>query len=103
MPMASHKCTLGVCITEDRAMKASLVDLRRRSRDIIRALERNESVTVFYRGKPKAIMRPLSGQGEAPRMTAQEHPAFGLWADREDLKNVAARVRQLRRGRLDAV
>jgi hypothetical protein len=29
------------------------------------------------------------------------HPAFGMWKDRADLKDVTAYVRQLRRGRFD--
>ena len=40
-------------------MIASMLDLKRRMRDIFRALDRNESVTIFYRGKEKAILSPL--------------------------------------------
>lgn len=70
-------------------MKASFVDLRKRSAEIIRALERNERVTVLYRGRPKAVMYPLAVEGveEAPR--AGDHAAFGMWAGRKDLKGVA--------------
>ena len=39
-------------------MKASILDLRRRMKDILLALDRNESVTIFYRGKEKAILSP---------------------------------------------
>ena len=83
-------------------MKASFVDLRKKSGEIIRALERNETVTVFYRGKPTAVMRPIGTAGRAT-LRAQKHPASGMWADREDMKDVAAYVRGLRRGRHDAV
>jgi len=31
------------------------------------------------------------------------HPAFGMWKDRADLKDVPAYVRQLRRGRFDGL
>jgi antitoxin (DNA-binding transcriptional repressor) of toxin-antitoxin stability system len=84
-------------------MQASFVDLRKKSSEIIRALNRNERVTVIYRGKPAAIMQPIGGAREAATSSAQDHPAFGLWADREDLKDVTAHVRQLRQGRFDAL
>ena len=80
-------------------MKASFVDLRKKSSEIIRALQRNEPVTVLYRGKPAAIMQPIADEGEATVTAAAEHPAFGLWADRDDMKDVAAYVRSLREGR----
>jgi hypothetical protein len=82
-------------------MKASFVDLRKKSGEIIRALHRNESVTVLYRGKPAAIMQPIGGQTGRPVIKAADHPAFGLWADRDDMTNVAAHVRDLRKGRFD--
>jgi hypothetical protein len=85
------------------AMKASFLDLRRRSKEILRALDRNERVTLLYRGRPKAIMQPLADGGGPADAKAADHPAFGLWADRDDLADVAAHVRRLRRGRVDAL
>ncbi len=82
-------------------MKASFVDLRKRSSQIIRALNRNESVTVLYRGKPAAIMQPIGEQASGQTMRAKDHAAFGLWADRND--DVAEHVRKLRGGRFDAL
>ncbi len=82
-------------------MKASFVDLRKKSAEIIRALERNEPVTILYRGVPRAIMQPLGKQRSVGRV--KDHPAFGMWKDREDLRDVAAYVRRLRKGRFDAV
>ncbi len=79
-------------------MKASFVDLRKKSAEIIRALERNERITILYRGRAKAIMQPLPEQATAARV--QDHPAFGLWKDRRDLQDVADHVRQLRKGRV---
>jgi antitoxin (DNA-binding transcriptional repressor) of toxin-antitoxin stability system len=80
-------------------MRASFVDLRKKSAQIIRALNRRESVTVLYRGRPKAIMHPLAGEGGRAGARAKDHLAFGLWADRRELRNVASHVRRLRRGR----
>ncbi len=82
-------------------MQASFVDLRKKSGEIIRALNRNEAVTVLYRGQPKAIMRPINDESEKPPLKAADHPAFGMWADREDLSDVSAHVRNLRKGRHD--
>jgi hypothetical protein len=84
-------------------MQASFVDLRKKSGEVIRALSRNERVTVLYRGKPTAIMQPIGDQSEQALGSAKDHPAFGLWADREDMMDVAAHVRQLRKGRFDAL
>ncbi len=84
-------------------MKASFVDLRRRSAEVIRALKRNERVTVLYRGKPAAVMHPIAQAAEDAGPPAAEHPAFGLWADRDDLTDVAEQMRRLRQGRFNAL
>lgn len=85
-------------------MRASFVDLRKKSNQVIRALRRNESVTLFYRGREAAIIRPLGARDTGViRMAAGDHPAFGLWADRADLKDVAGHVRKLRKGRIDGL
>jgi len=40
-------------------MKATIVDLRYRMKDVLSAVERGETVTVLYRGKPKAKIVPI--------------------------------------------
>lgn len=82
-------------------MKASVLDLRRRMRDILRALDRNEPVTLLYRGKEKAVLYP-SGRPRAGGRVA-EHEAFGMWRDREEARDVAGFVRDLRKGRASAL
>ncbi len=84
-------------------MKASFVDLRTKSAEIIKAINRKERVTVFYRGKPAAVMQAIENQIDVPSSSTRDHAAFGMWADRADAKDVAALVRRLRRGRLDAL
>lgn len=84
-------------------MRASFVDLRKKSSEIIQALNRNERVTVLYRGKPAAIMHPINDPQIAPVGSTKDHPAFGLWAGREDMTDVTATVRKLRKGRFDAL
>ena len=41
-------------------MKATIVDLRHRTKDVLKAVERGETVAVLYRGKEKARIVPSS-------------------------------------------
>jgi len=75
-------------------MKASIVDLRYRMKDVLKAIDRGEPVTVLYRGKEKAKIVPI--KSEKPKTKLEDHPFFGMWADREDMKDPAAWVRKLR-------
>ncbi len=84
-------------------MKASFVDLRRKSAAIIRALQRKEPVTVLYRGVPAAIMQPIDQPPAGPTGSVKNHAAFGIWADRADIEDVASHVRRIRRGRYGAL
>ncbi len=79
-------------------MKASILDLRRRMRDVPLALDRNETVTIYYRGKEKAILSPSRQQ---TGKSIKDHEAFGMWRDRKDMTDVDEYVRNLRKGRLD--
>ena len=76
-------------------MKASILDLRRRPKEILKALERNETVTITYRGKVKGIIQPVRAKGT---MRASEHPSFGMWKDRTS-ESVEQFVRRMRKGR----
>jgi hypothetical protein len=78
-------------------MKASILDLRRRMGEVLKALDRNEPVTLLHRGKERGVIQPTrAGGGNA---SVAGHPAFGLWKDRDDLEDVDQAVRRLRRGR----
>ena len=51
------------CVLETRqSMKATILDLRYRMKDVLRAIDRGEPVTVLFRGKEKARLprRPLN-------------------------------------------
>jgi len=76
-------------------MEASVVELRHRLRDLLKAVDRGETVTITYRGKPRAVLAPV-GMARRPRMRVTEHPAFGMWKDREDMKDPSAWVREQR-------
>lgn len=83
-------------------MEASILDLRRRMPEVLRALDRNESVRILYRGQPRAVLVPERSTAHQ-RGSVADSPAFGLWKDHDDLEDVTAYVRRLRRGRFDAV
>jgi antitoxin (DNA-binding transcriptional repressor) of toxin-antitoxin stability system len=79
-------------------MKASIVDLRYRMKDVLRAIDRGETVTVLYRGKEKAKLVPIGGTPEL--LKPSDHPACGMWADREDMADPVAYVRKIRQSRI---
>lgn len=56
-------------------MKASIVDLRYKTAEVLKALERNETVTVLYHGKVKGIIKPVS---DSIKSSVSEHPFFGM-------------------------
>ena len=62
-------------------MKASVVDLRYKTSDIMKALDRNESVTVLYHGKVKGIIKPAK---EKTEIKIKDHPFFGMYNDSEE-------------------
>jgi len=66
---------------------------------VLRAVERGETVTVLHRGREKAQILPVAEKRGAARLDDSE--AFGLWKDREDLREVSGYVRRRRRGRFD--
>jgi len=83
-------------------MNATIVDLRYRMKDVLRAIDRGETVTVLYRGKEKAKLMPIaptSGQEGKVVPRVQDTPLFGMWKDREDMADPAAWVRKIRESR----
>jgi antitoxin (DNA-binding transcriptional repressor) of toxin-antitoxin stability system len=75
-------------------MEASIVDLRYKMKDVLKALERNEAVTILYRGKQKGIIVPV--RRSRPGKVA-EHPFFGMHAEKD--KTVEEMMDELRGGR----
>ena len=78
-------------------MKATLVDLRRNARQIVEAIERNETVTLTKRGKEIAQIIPT--KEEPKKVSFMDSPAFGMWKDREDMADPVAYVRKIRQPR----
>ena len=79
-------------------MQASIVDLRYKMKEILRALERRETVTILYHGKKKGTIVPSERAAE-PRVTA--HPFFGMRTG--EAQSVETVIDRLRGGRFRAL
>ena len=79
-------------------MEASILDLRKNMKKVMSALERNERVTLTRRRRKMAVIVP-AGEKQARNIKATDLAAFGMWADREDMQDVSAYVRELRKPR----
>jgi antitoxin (DNA-binding transcriptional repressor) of toxin-antitoxin stability system len=75
-------------------MEASIVDLRYKSKEVLRALDRNEEVSVTYRGKVKG--RIISESESGALMKIAEHPFFGM---NTSGASVASTMDELRKSR----
>ena len=77
-------------------MKASIVDLRYKTKDILKALERNESVTVLYHGKVRGVIKPVKEKSVAK---VKGHAFFGM--DKKPEATVLEELGNLRKPRHD--
>lgn len=77
-------------------MEASILDLRYKMKDVLKALERNESVKILYHGKLKGLITPCRKTVE---MKVKEHPFFGMNA--HDKISVSEQMDKLRGGRYE--
>ena len=80
-------------------MRTTVVDLRHKTNDILKALERNEKVTLLYRGKVKGILIPPA---EKKRLKMTEHPFFGM-SSQDAGKSVSDEINDLRKPRYDDI
>jgi hypothetical protein len=71
-------------------MKASVVDLRYRMNEILKAIDRNEEVTILYHGKVKGVIKPKISKG---RTRVSDHPFFNMYSSKETVDEVMANLR----------
>ena len=71
-------------------MKASVVDLRYRMSEILKAIDPNEEVTILYRGKEKGVMKPITSRS---RGRISDHPFFNMYPSKRTLNEVMADLR----------
>ena len=83
-------------------MEIAAKALRSRVGHVLACLDRGESVTITYRGRPRAKLVGIDAARDEESRPDTDFPAFGMWRDREDLTDVDAHVRELRKGRVDA-
>ncbi|MBI4352667.1 MAG: type II toxin-antitoxin system Phd/YefM family antitoxin [Candidatus Omnitrophica bacterium] len=79
-------------------MIASVVDLRYRMREVLRALTMNEEVKITYHGKEVGVIQPVR-----PKILKKvtDHPFFGM--ARHDRETVERKMERLRGGRYRAL
>ena len=71
-------------------MKATVVDLRYRMNEVLKALDRNEPVSVLYHGKVKGVITP-AGNVCGNRVTT--HPFFNMRAASASVDKVMSDLR----------
>jgi hypothetical protein len=79
-------------------MKATVVDLRYRMREILRALDRRERVTLLYHGKIKGVITP---EGIKTLQKVEDHPFFKMKG--RERTSVSSQMRKLRGSRFHAL
>jgi hypothetical protein len=82
-------------------MKATMVDLKYKMGDVLKALDRNETVTILYRGKVKGILTPADKHRNTLKKIS-EHPFFGMSAS-ETSRSVTEELDTLREFRYDDI
>ena len=78
-------------------MKATIVELRYKMKEVLKALEQRENVTILYHGKVKGTIIPAKTNSIAK---VEEHPFFGM--SRNDSASVKELMDKLRGSRFDA-
>ena len=79
-------------------MKASIVDLRYKMNNVLKALNRGEKVKILYHGKVKGIIHP---ERERTNKKVKDHSLFGM--DRTRKKPVSEVMKELRDPRTDDI
>ena len=79
-------------------MELTAKALRSQVAAALACVERGETVTITYRGKPRARLVSLD-QSAAKDGNEDPMRAFGMWQDRDDMADVDSYVRDVRKGR----
>lgn len=77
-------------------MEATIRDLRLHTAEVLAATDRGERVTITSRGQVRAVL--MRCDDVEPHERPARNPAFGLWADRQEV--VDDQVRRLRQPRV---
>ena len=77
-------------------MKVGARELRVKVARVLEEVQRGYAVTVTYRNVPVAVIQPVKRKKKQREF---KPIAFGMWAGRKDLADVAGWVRKIRRPR----
>ena len=77
-------------------MVVTAKELRLRTSQVLKKVQQVGTATVTLRGKPVAKLVSLNSRKERK---LSEYSAIGMWADREDMKDVDAWLRNIRKPR----
>jgi antitoxin (DNA-binding transcriptional repressor) of toxin-antitoxin stability system len=78
-------------------MQVSVKELRKQPGRIIAMVGAGNDITITLWGKPAAKIVPLDYVSEEVRVD-EALPAFGMWKDREDMKDPSTFVANFRKG-----
>ncbi len=78
-------------------MTVTAKQLRLRTSEVLKKVQKVGAVTVTLRGKPVAKLLSLRKQQELRDL--EDYPAIGMWAGRKDMKDPSAWVRKIRKPR----
>ena len=79
-------------------MDASILDLRYKMKEVLKALSRREKIRILFHGKEKGFIIPVDSK---VGQSVKEHPFFGM--DRKAKHSVDMVVEDLRGGRYNAL
>ena len=74
-------------------MVVTAKQLRLSTSRILKKVQHVGSVTVTLRGKPVAKLTALNSK--IP-MRVEDHPSFGIWANRQDMRDVHGWLKKIR-------
>jgi hypothetical protein len=75
-------------------MDASILDLRYKMRDVLKALNRHERVRILYHGKLKGEIIPAKSNRS---IKTKDHPIFGIFkTDKESPEKIVSKMRRSR-------
>ena len=81
-------------------MQLSSKDLRFHTKSALDAVKRGEQIEITFHGKVVAVMvAPEVIENSPKKISVEDVTGVGMWADREDMADVDAYVRELRKPR----
>ena len=82
-------------------MRASVVDLRYKMKQVLQALRRRETVDILYHGRVAGTIIPKNHDTE--RAVIKNHPFVGMHRDKNKTLSVEEEMNRLRGGRYHVI